>query len=142
MRAIKRTDTQPEREIRSEIHRRGLRYRKDFRIRIGGAFARPDVVFTRRKIAVFVDGCFWHSCPLHGKLPSVNTSYWAPKLARTQARDGVANELLATAGWQVVRVWEHASLSSAADIIEHVFDDRRRVGQGGPDSPTDLITVG
>jgi len=75
-------------------------------------------VFTRRKVAVFVDGCFWHSCAEHGRTPSVNHSYWTPKLARTVERDALNNEALRQAGWVVVRVWEHQCTEDAiADVV-------------------------
>ena len=84
MRAIRRTGTKPEVALRSELHRLGYRYRKDHRLDLAdGVRVRPDIVFTARKVAVFVDGCFWHACPDHGREPSVNQWYWAPKLRRT-----------------------------------------------------------
>lgn len=119
MLANKRTGTKPERILRSELHRRGLRFRKDYRLDLGTARPRPDIVFTRAKVAVFVDGCFWHSCPLHrGNLPKANADFWAAKLARTVERDGLHNEVLRAAGWNVIRVWEHATVLEAADLIE------------------------
>jgi DNA mismatch endonuclease (patch repair protein) len=74
---------------------------------------RPDVVFTRARVAVFLDGCFWHGCPEHGSAPGSNASYWAPKLARTRQRDQQADRLLRDAGWLVVRIWEHEPLEDA-----------------------------
>ena len=84
MRAIRRSDTKPELALRRALHGRGYRYRKDLRLDLdGGARVRPDIVFTARRVAVFVDGCFWHCCPEHGSKPAVNTGYWNPKLRRT-----------------------------------------------------------
>lgn len=85
----------------------GLRFRKDHPIRLPTRIVRPDIVFTRRKVAVFVDGCFWHCCPVHGTTPRANGEYWRPKLARNVARDRLVSELLADEGWTVLRAWEH-----------------------------------
>lgn len=113
MQANRRRDTKPELALRSALHRAGFRYRCDLRIDLPGGRVRPDIVFTRKRIAVFVDGCFWHCCPEHGSQPSVNQSYWSPKLARNAERDARNTELLTDAGWEVVRVWEHEDISSA-----------------------------
>jgi DNA mismatch endonuclease (patch repair protein) len=117
MRANKKTDTLPEMRLRRELHRRGLRFRKHLQIRTTDLTVRPDLVFTRRRVAVFVDGCFWHSCPQHGTRPSANSSYWDPKLQRNRMRDARVNEALRCAGWTVLRIWEHADAESAADKI-------------------------
>lgn len=123
----RRTDTKPEVALRSELHRRGLRFRKDHPIRVEGRRPiRPDVVFTRARVAVFVDGCFWHRCPKHGNDPRSNSSYWGPKLARNVERDREVNTRLAAAGWRVVRIWEHsvgepsAKMRTTAQIAELV----------------------
>lgn len=79
---------------------------------------RPDVVFTRRKVAVFVDGCFWHACPIHGREPTYNTGYWSPKLARNVERDRKNDAALAAEGWSVVRLWEHVPLADAVAAVE------------------------
>ncbi len=118
MLANTRRDTKPELALRSELHRRGLRFRKDFRLDLGPVKPRPDIVFTRAKVAVFVDGCFWHSCPEHrGKTPKTNADYWAPKLAQNVERDRKYDGALRDAGWTVVRVWEHVSVPEAADLV-------------------------
>ncbi|MDT0392235.1 very short patch repair endonuclease [Streptomyces dubilierae] len=122
MAAIKRRDTKPERIIRSLLHAAGKRYRVDLRLKLQGANPRPDIVFTRARVAVFVDGCFWHCCPDHGRQPGVNGGYWGPKLARNVARDRAADEALETAGWTVVRVWEHEEPDKAAARIIGVLD--------------------
>jgi DNA mismatch endonuclease (patch repair protein) len=118
MRANKKRDTKPERAIRSLLHRAGLRYRTHHLIRCGDVSVRPDVVFSRARVAVFVDGCFWHQCPQHGNVPRANTFYWGPKLDRNARRDVVVNEALKAAGWQVVRVWEHEAPAEAAVKVE------------------------
>lgn len=114
MQANRRRDTAPEIQLRRELHRRGLRYRVDMPVRAGGAKARPDLVFTRARVAVFVDGCFWHRCPEHGLEPRANSTYWKPKLAANVARDARNNADLAREGWLVVRVWEHEQVEIAA----------------------------
>ncbi|MEU4256705.1 very short patch repair endonuclease [Streptomyces fradiae] len=122
MAAIKRRDTKPERAIRSLLHAAGKRYRLDFRLQLDGARPRPDIVFTRARVAVFVDGCFWHCCPEHGRQPGVNGSYWGPKLERNVARDRAADEALTAAGWTVVRVWEHEAPEKATERIIAAVD--------------------
>jgi len=92
MAAIRRRDTKPELALRRALHGRGYRYRKDLRLDLdSGARVRPDIVFTARRVAVFVDGCFWHCCPEHGTRPANNTWYWEPKLARNVERDRAAD---------------------------------------------------
>ncbi|WP_246136632.1 very short patch repair endonuclease [Leekyejoonella antrihumi] len=114
MRAIRRTDTRPERALRSALHRAGYRFRKDLLIRTGsGVKARPDIVFTKQRVAVFVDGCFWHGCPEHGGSPRKNVNYWGPKLQRNVERDRAQDASLRADGWTVVRVWEHELESEA-----------------------------
>ena len=123
MRAIRRTNTKPEILLRSALHAQGLRFRKDFRIDLeGGVRVRPDVVFTARKIAVFVDGCFWHCCPEHGSKPRSNDWYWAPKLRRNVERDRIADAALHRAGWSVVRVWEHEMIEEAVAAVQRALN--------------------
>jgi len=117
MRANRRTDTKPELALRRALHRQGFRYRKDYRIDLGGARVRPDIAFTARRVAVFVDGCFWHVCPEHGTKPANNTWYWGPKLARNVERDRAADSALEAAGWRVVRIWEHVPLDAAIAAV-------------------------
>ncbi|HEY5359780.1 MAG TPA: very short patch repair endonuclease [Streptosporangiaceae bacterium] len=117
MRANRRTDTKPEMALRRALHRQGLRYRKDYRLDLDGARVRPDIAFTARRVAVFVDGCFWHVCPEHGTKPAANTWYWGPKLTRNVERDRAADAALAAAGWRVVRVWEHEPLDAAVAAV-------------------------
>src|SRR4051794_24303222 len=109
MRANRRRDTGPERAVRSAIHARGLRYRVDAPIRVDGhpRAIRPDGVFPRQRIALFIDGCWWHGCPEHGSRAVTNASYWATKIANNRERDARLTHVLEAAGWQVVRVWEH-----------------------------------
>lgn len=118
MRANRRTDTKPEIALRRALHARGYRYRKDLRLDLpDGVRVRPDIVFTARKVAVFVDGCFWHVCPEHGREPTSNEWYWTPKLRRNVERDRTADAALQAAGWRVVRLWEHVPLPSAVEVV-------------------------
>lgn len=123
MRAIKRTGTKPEVTLRRLLHARGLRFRKDYRLDLPGGRVRPDIVFTKRRVAVFVDSCFWRRCPQHGRQPTINEWYWRPKLARTVERDRRGDELLRAAGWRVIHVWEHEALDAAAAEIAAAAND-------------------
>ena len=134
MRAIKRTGTKPELALRSALHRQVYRFRKDYRLDLApGTRVRPDIAFTARRVAVFVDGCFWHVCPEHGRDPTVNEWYWAPKLRRNMERDRAADAALAAAGWQVVRVWEHEPLDAAIAAVVAALGGRL-TGREAPDS--------
>lgn len=112
MRANPRSGTKPEVAIRSLLHRAGKRFRKDYPIRVGGQLTRPDIVFPRQKIAIYIDGCFWHACPKHRTTPKHNAWYWLPKLRRNAERDRYATARLRRQGWQVVRAWEHEDASA------------------------------
>lgn len=102
--------------LRRELHARGLRYRVNFPLP-GMPRRRADIAFTRAKVAVFVDGCFWHGCPEHGTAPKNNATWWATKLARNAERDRETDRHLRDAGWAVVRVWEHENACDGADLI-------------------------
>lgn len=125
--ANRRTDTKPEIAIRSALHRRGLRFRKDHPVRSEGAKARVDICFARVRVAVFIDGCFWHSCPDHCTAPKSNQDYWVPKLRANVERDLRVTSAFEAAGWAVVRIWEHESVEEAAGRIETIVRSRRRV---------------
>lgn len=116
----KRRNTGPEMALRSALHRRGLRYRLHRQI-VPGTRRGADLVFPRARVAVFVDGCFWHLCPIHGvRDHRVNGWYWPAKLERNRQRDEDTNRRLQEAGWTVVRVWEHEDAELAADEIRRV----------------------
>jgi DNA mismatch endonuclease (patch repair protein) len=123
MQGNRAVDTRPELALRSELHRRGYRFRKAAaptpRLR-----CRADVLFVRARVAVFVDGCFWHRCPKHGTRPRTHSDYWEAKLDRNVARDRRNDEALTASGWVVVRVWEHEDVRAAADRIQAVVDRR------------------
>lgn len=118
MRANRRVNTAPELALRSELHRLGLRFRKDLLLRLSAGRVRPDIVFTRAKIAVFVDGCFWHLCPEHGQIPKANRDYWEPKLVRNVERDRRNDAALIGDGWRVIRFFEHVSTQDAAALVQ------------------------
>jgi len=109
MQRMPRRDTQPELALRRELHRRGLRYRTSIRP-LAGLRCQADVVFLRARVACFVDSCHWHACEQHLRLPKTNSDWWRQKLAWTQS--------LRSAGWTVIRVWEHQDPIEAADRIE------------------------
>jgi DNA mismatch endonuclease (patch repair protein) len=116
-------DTLPELALRRELHRLGLRYRVNTRP-IQTMRQTADVVFTRRKVAVFVDGCFWHGCPDHYSAPKTNGVFWQDKVMRNVTRDRHVDEVLQQAGWVVIRVWEHESPSAAASEIAEAIRKR------------------
>lgn len=138
MEATGRRDTAAEVALRSALHRLGLRFRVDQppipRIR-----RRADIVFRKAKVAVFVDGCFWHGCPDHGTWPRANASFWRDKIETNRRRDVNTDRLLREAGWQVLRFWEHDDVELAARVVErNVRQGRSRsgtissqAGQGG-----------
>jgi len=121
MRANRRRDTKPEVALRSALHRRGLRFRNDAPVATGHGKVRVDVALAQHRLAIFVDGCFWHCCPEHGTEPRSNTEYWRPKMERNLQRDAATDALLQGAGWQVVRVWEHEDPEEAADLIDQLI---------------------
>jgi DNA mismatch endonuclease, patch repair protein len=114
------TDTAPEVTLRRALWRRGLRYR--LRSRLPG---KPDLVFLKQKLAVFVDGCFWHGCPIHSTLPNTNRKFWAAKFEANRARDELVNRTLKGLGWEPVRIWEHEIRLNAAavsDFLERLIE--------------------
>lgn len=111
-----RRDTSPELALRSALHRRGLRFRVHVRP-VEGLRREADLVFLGPRIAVFVDGCFWHSCPQHATEPKSNAQWWREKLARNRQRDAETDRRLVEAGWLAVRVWEHEPVADAAERI-------------------------
>ena len=116
MRANRGRDTAPEIALRRALHARGLRYRVDHPLPFDRR-RRADVAFTRARVAVFVDGCFWHGCPDHGAIPRTNSEFWAAKITRNRARDDDTNERLEAMGWRVLRFWEHAALEVAVEAV-------------------------
>ena len=117
MKAQRRLGTSPELLLRRELHRRGLRYRVG--LSVPGMPRRSiDIAFTRAKVAVFVDGCFWHRCPQHSVPVKNNATWWSAKLETNVTRDRETSAALTAAGWLVLRVWEHEDPVAAADRVE------------------------
>lgn len=112
-----RRDTGPEMNLRRELHSRGLRYSVQARP-IPQVRRTADLLFRRFKVAVFVDGCFWHGCPQHAWVPISSGRSWADAIERTRIRDQDTDELLARNGWESVRVWSHDPPGFAADHVE------------------------
>lgn len=117
-------DTKPELAVRQLLHAQGLRYRVDHRV-LPGQRLRVDIAFTRRRLAVLIDGCFWHGCPSHATYPKSNVDYWLPKLERNRQRDLETNLALAEAGWVVLRFWEHERTKDIADAISEKLEELR-----------------
>ena len=118
--ANSRRESEIERELRKELFGRGLRFRKHLRV-VVGMRCNPDIVFPRARLAVFVDGCFWHRCPDHGTAPRANAEWWKRKLDANVERDRRYDDALRSAGWTVVRVWEHQPVAEMADIVERAL---------------------
>jgi DNA mismatch endonuclease (patch repair protein) len=125
MSKVRARDTGPELALRRALHARGLRYRIDRPV-LPDRRRRVDIVFGPAKVAVFVDGCFWHRCPEHATDPRNNVEYWTLKLDNNVRRDRDTDEALERAGWRVIRIWEHEDPISAADLIERVVVAARR----------------
>ena len=124
MMATKRRDTPGELLIRKTLHRKGLRYAIDTPA-LGSSRRRADIVFRGSRVAVFVDGCFWHSCPKHRTQPRKNAAWWKAKLAENVRRDRDTDRELRSAGWVVIRVWAHEDPGRAAMRIQRVVTERR-----------------
>ena len=113
----KARDTKPELAVRRALHARGYRYRVDMRPSTQTR-SRADIVFTRQRIAVFIDGCFWHGCQIHATTPKTNADYWLPKLKRNVERDLEVTGSLVSLGWTVLRFWEHELPGEVVQQIE------------------------
>ncbi|WP_330440564.1 very short patch repair endonuclease [Micromonospora sp. NBC_00821] len=124
MKANRSSGTKPELALRRELFRLGLRYRVGIQIRLASRKVRPDVVFPKRKVAIFLDGCFWHGCPLHGRMPTDPTGYWRAKIGRNRDRDAADMRELEAAGWLAVRIWEHEVASEAAARVKNLVSCR------------------
>ncbi len=145
MRANRSRDTSVELRLRRELHSRGLRYRLHRRP-LSGLRCLADIVFPRAKIAVFVDGCWWHGCPQHWAPPKSNRAWWTKKIQINRERDQRNGLALKAAGWTVIRVWEHEAPAAAADRVERLVRLTResdlllgqQMGQEAPQIPADL----
>ena len=124
MRATGRRDTAPEMALRSILHAMGMRYRVDTSP-LKGIRRRADLIFGPAKVAVFVDGCFWHGCPIHGTWPKKNAEFWRDKIETNRRRDADTDRRLEEAGWLAIRVWEHEDPMEAAKRIAATVRARR-----------------
>lgn len=120
MSRIRSQKTKPELRLRKALWAAGHRFR--VRSKLPG---KPDVIFTRAKLAVFVDGCFWHGCPIHGRRPKSNQGYWHPKIDSNVARDVRVNDRLTELGWKVLRVWEHEIKSDIDSVVQQIVRERQ-----------------
>ena len=127
MQRMPRCNTGPETALRRALHRRGLR----FRVHVTTLPGRPDIALTRARIAVFVDGCFWHRCPEHGSLPKNNREWWEAKLSANVERDRRKDAQLLDAGWLPFHVWEHESVVEVAARLETLREVRLRTPASG-----------
>ena len=125
MQAQRGRDTGCEIALRRQLWAMGLRYRLHIRP-VPSLRREADFIFVRARVAVFVDGCFWHGCPQHGNAPRANSAYWAPKLAGNRARDVDTDLRLAAAGWLVLRFWEHCDAAAAAEAVIRAVENRRQ----------------
>jgi DNA mismatch endonuclease, patch repair protein len=125
MKVTRQRDTAAEVTLRRLLHARGLRFRIDRQI-LPELRRRADLAFVSSRVAVFVDGCFWHSCPIHRTSPKANREWWAAKLADNRRRDVDTNRRLRAAGWLVIRVWEHEAPAAAATRIARAVRARLR----------------
>lgn len=123
MKSVRQRDTAAEMKVRSRVHAKGLRYRVDYPV---SEWPRrtADLAFTAARVAVFIDGCFWHGCPEHGTTSKSNAGFWREKIQANQKRDIDTNARLAAKGWRVIRLWEHEDPDRAADKIAEVVRER------------------
>ncbi|WP_181011384.1 very short patch repair endonuclease [Streptomyces sp. SM10] len=125
-----RRDTKPEVAVRKLLHAAGYRFRVNARV---PSMPRRtiDIAFTRAKVAVMIDGCFWHGCPAHATQPKSNAQWWREKLDRNMARDRETTEHLTAAGWTVLRFWEHEAPDGAAELVAAAVERERRTRNKG-----------
>lgn len=129
MARVRQRGTKAEIELRRLLHARGLRYRVQVPLLVKPRRV-ADIVFPRAKIAVFVDGCFWHGCPEHASWPKSNAGFWRDKIETNRLRDTDTDQRLETLGWQVVRIWEHENADDAANRIAALVEAFRKNGTG------------
>ena len=123
MSRLARRETTPEVRLRRELHRRGMRFR--VQVKVPGNNRRTmDIAFTRARLAVYVDGCFWHGCPEHYAPPRANSDWWKWKVERNQKRDVDTDQQLRAAGWEPLRLWEHVAPTEAADVVVAEYERR------------------
>lgn len=126
MRQTRRQGTHLEMILRSALHRLGLRFRVQRRI-ISQSRASVDIAFISAKVAVLVDSCFWHGCPVHGTMPKANAEWWQTKLKANRSRDHRTRQRMVALGWHVVRIWEHDDFEKAAKRIRKIVMRRQHL---------------
>ena len=129
MSRIKGKDTKPEILLRKRLYSMGFRYRTNMWLKFGKVRFRPDIIFISKKVAIFVDGCFWHKCPKCYKEPKSNRDYWLNKIETNTQRDKRQNILLENEGWEVLRFWEHDindNIDNIVNIISEVLNSKDR----------------
>jgi DNA mismatch endonuclease (patch repair protein) len=124
MQRVRQRDNPFELSVRRLLFKERYRYRVHYKP-LKNLNRHADVAFPRKKVAVFFDGCFWHGCPDHGTIPKTNTVWWRAKIERNMARDQETNHLLSTAGWSVIRIWEHTAPTEACATIKKKLYERR-----------------
>jgi len=124
MRSNKGRDTAPELALRRELHRRGYRFFVNRRP-VTSLRRTADILFPTARIAVFVDGCFWHGCPEHHTVAKTNARFWASKVDENRVRDAKTNAELSQAGWEVIRIWEHVPIEQAASLVAEAIERKR-----------------
>ncbi|MHB8220581.1 MAG: very short patch repair endonuclease [Acidimicrobiales bacterium] len=120
MSRMPRSSTMPELALRKALHRAGLR----FRVNVRGLPGTPDIVFTRARIAVFVDGCYWHACPKHSSIPKSNTDWWVAKFEENRARDRRKDDQLRSEEWLPIHIWEHQDVADVVDFMVGLWGAR------------------
>lgn len=136
MQSTRGRDTSAELAVRSAVHARGLRYRVSQRP-IQSLARTADLVFTRARVAVFVDGCYWHGCPLHFRVPATNAEFWLAKIEGNRVRDVATDRVLVEHGWRVIRIWEHDSLGEATERVVAQVAASNRANAGLRSRPDD-----
>jgi DNA mismatch endonuclease (patch repair protein) len=131
MKGARQRDTAPELAVRSAIRRLAIRYRVNYKV-LPGSCRRADLAFLSARVALFVDGCFWHGCPIHGTWPKANAEFWRNKIETNQKRDRDTDERLREAGWLVVRAWEHDDPNTVASHVAKLVQRRLHGGASSP----------
>ncbi len=117
MSQVKNRNTKPEVSVRKLLWQKGFRYRIEYGLR-----GKPDIVFPANNIAIFIDGCFWHHCPMHYKTPETNTKFWKNKILQNKKRDYKNNIQLRKAGWTVLRIWEHEVKKNPIKVVNKIIN--------------------
>lgn len=129
MQNIRSADTRIEVLIRSALHKKGYRFRKNVKSLVG----KPDIVMPKYHLLIFLDSCFWHKCPYHSNIPQINTMYWIPKLERNKKRGKEVNRILRKQGWTVLRFWEHQIKKDYEKVVTEIVQTLKKSNLVQPD---------